>query len=173
MVRNQWLPVTTAQVNQRAADLATRLAEYDQLLQIELLTPTRITQQEHTWSRPDFFSLSKLTAQRVLDLSSQFGGGRPTYQGEPVELKRDLYPSADQVTLVQNDTHWWDAKGFSSRLGRAQVLGGLVGRAVYQAPDWRLLLPWLLWGASVHAGKNAVKGCGMLRLQPFCATCAS
>lgn len=168
LVRDQWLPVTTTQVNAAAADLAEQLAACDNCLQVDFLTPTRVTQNQHKWSQPDFFSFCKLTVQRVLDLSSQFGDGRPTFQGEAVELKRDLYPFADQVQLVRDATRWWDVKGFSSRLERPQVLGGLIGRAVYQAPDWRPLLPWLLWGTSTHVGKNAVKGCGMIRLQPFC-----
>jgi len=79
-------------------------------------------------------------------------------------LKSDLYPAADTVQLVRDETHWWDLKGYSSRLGRGQVLGGFVGRAVYSAPDWRPLLPWLLWGVSTHVGKNVVKGCGIYRL---------
>ncbi|MEZ4731159.1 MAG: CRISPR system precrRNA processing endoribonuclease RAMP protein Cas6 [Caldilineaceae bacterium] len=166
LVRDQWLPVTDTQINAAAARLAAELAAHDNRLQVDFLTPTRVMQNQHKWSRPDFFALCKLTVQRVLDLSTQFGDGRPTLQGEPVELKRDLYPFADQVQLVQDETRWWDVKGFSSRVEREQVLGGLVGRAVYYAPDWRPLLPWLLWGVSTHVGKNAVKGCGMIRLRP-------
>lgn len=167
LVRDEWLLVTDAQINAAADRLAAALAAHDNRLQVDFLTPTRVMQNQHTWSRPDFFALGKLTVQRVLDLSVQFGGGRPTIQGAPVALKRDLYPFADQVQLVQDETRWWDVKGFSSRVEREQVLGGLVGHAVYYAPDWRPLLPWLLWGVSTHVGKNAVKGCGMIRLRPY------
>ncbi len=167
LVRDEWLTVTGGQINAAADRLANELAAHANRLQVDFLTPTRVMQNQHTWSRPDFFALCKLTVQRVLDLSTQFGGGRPTLQDRPVELKRDLYPFADQVQLLTDATRWWDVKGFSTRVEREQVLGGLVGHAVYYAPDWRPLLPWLLWGVSTHVGKNAVKGCGMIRLRPY------
>lgn len=159
MVRSVTLPVTHAQVLAAAEQWATRLAAADNRLVIDFLTPTRITQDDHTAKGPAFFPLAKKIVLRVLDLCAQQGGGRPD-----VQLKSDLYPAADTVQLVRDETHWWDLKGYSSRLGRGQVLGGFVGRAVYSAPDWRPLLPWLLWGVSTHVGKNVVKGCGIYRL---------
>jgi len=39
-----------------------------------------------------------------------------------------------------------------------------MGRACYQAADWRPLLPWLLWGMSAGVGRNIVKGCGIYQL---------
>ncbi|MCB0097018.1 MAG: CRISPR system precrRNA processing endoribonuclease RAMP protein Cas6 [Caldilineaceae bacterium] len=169
-VRADWQSLGHAQVLARAEALAADLAAGDNLLQVDFLTPTRVMQNQHAWSKPDFFPLAKLIVQRVLDLSSQFGGGRPMLAGEPVALKRDIYPYADAVRLVANETRWWDVHGYSSRVGRKQVLGGLVGRAVYQTADWRPLLPWLLWATSTHVGKNAVKGCGMVRLRAISAS---
>ncbi|MEZ4834317.1 MAG: CRISPR system precrRNA processing endoribonuclease RAMP protein Cas6 [Caldilineaceae bacterium] len=74
----------------------------------------------------------------------------------------DIYPWIDQVTLVEDRTRWWDLKGYSGYRGTSQVMGGLMGAATYIAPDWRPLLPWLIWGSIVGVGKNIVKGCGVV-----------
>lgn len=166
MVRTATAAVTHAHVQQATAEWADRLAARGNRLTIQFHTPTRIIQREQTLKQPDFFPLIKQVALRILDLCAQHAEGRPTVDGEPLVLKRDLYPFADTVQLVADATRWWDVKGYSSRLERAQVLGGFVGQATYQAPDWRPLLPWLLWGTLTHVGKNAVKGCGLFDLQP-------
>ncbi len=164
MVRTETLPVTPAAVAAAGETLLATLAAQGNHLQVTFLTPTRIITGEHTAKTPAFFPLIKQVVMRVLDLCTQQGGGRPTINGEPLVLKRDLYPYADQVELLEDHTHWWDVKGHSSRLGQPQVLGGFVGKAVYYAPDWRPLLPWLLWGQSTHVGKNIVKGCGIYQV---------
>jgi hypothetical protein len=166
MVRAGTAPVTHEDV-QRAAHLwGDQLAAHGNRLTIHFHTPTRITQREETLKQPLFFPLVKQVVLRVLDLCTQHANGRPTLAGQPLVLKRDLYPYADTVQLVDDQTRWWDLKGYSARLERQQVLGGLVGQATYVAPDWRPLLPWLLWGSLAHVGKNAVKGCGLFELQP-------
>ena len=164
-------PVNDAHVAQAAARLADRLADRDNRLTVNFATPTRLIKRQGKISAPEPFQLIKNAALRILDLSAQFGGGRPTarLQGngpaaQPLELKRDLFPHADAVVLLDDDTRWWDVSGYSGRLRQAQRLGGFIGRATYAAPDWRPLLPWLLWAAQVQVGKNTVKGCGVLEL---------
>jgi hypothetical protein len=152
-------PVTHAQVLASAARLAQQVRAQENLLGIEFLTPLRLIQGEATVKTPAFFPLAKQVVLRVLDLCAQHGGGRPD-----VVLKRDLYPAADVVTLLADQTSWWDVAGYSGRLGRAQQLGGLVGKACYQAASWDALLPWLVWGEVVQVGKNVVKGCGVYQL---------
>lgn len=165
MVRTETLPVTQEQVQERTETLLAQLAAQDNRLTIDFITPTRIiTGGEHTAKSPAFFPLIKQVVMRLLDLCTQHAGSRPTLNGEAIVLKRDIYPVADQVQLIEDHTHWWDVKGHSSRLGQPQVLGGFVGRATYYTPDWRPLLPWLLWGQSTHVGKNIVKGCGIYQL---------
>lgn len=159
LVHPETLPVTHEQIMQHAALLLKALARNGNLLTVEFLTPTRLTQEEHLVKSAEFLPLAKHVVLRLLDLAAQHGGGRPS-----VVLKSDLYPAAEQVMLVQDHTHWWDVKGYSGRTQRQQVLGGLVGRATYWAPDWQPLLPWLLWGSITQVGKNVVKGCGIYRV---------
>ncbi|MEM7537535.1 MAG: CRISPR system precrRNA processing endoribonuclease RAMP protein Cas6 [Chloroflexota bacterium] len=157
------LPVTHEDVMAAADLLVDQLAAQNNHLQVTFCTPTRLTNNKKTLKQPDFFALAKHAARRVLDLSAQHAGGRP----DDFELRRDLYPYADTVTLVEDNTRWWDVSGYSNRINRAQRLGGFVGTVTYHAPDWRPLLPWLLWGMSTHVGKNVVKGCGIYQIQTY------
>ena len=165
--------VDNAQITAAAEQLADRLEAQDNRLTVNFATPTRLVKRQGILGAPEPFQLIKNIAQRVLDLSAQCGGGRPTIDlqpngptADPLKLKRDIYPHADAVTLVRDDTRWWDVSGYSGRLRQPQRLGGFIGRAVYTAPDWRPLLPWLLWATQLHAGKNTVKGCGVIELAP-------
>ncbi len=164
MVRPETVPVTHEQVLAASDTLADELAANDNQLWVEFLTPMRLTPNHQRATKPDFFAFCKAAVLRMLDLSAQYGGGRPTINGAALELKRDIYGQADGVQLVHDDTHWWDLKGYSSRLQQEQMMGGLMGRACYQTADWRPLLPWLLWGQSTHVGKNIVKGCGIYQV---------
>ncbi len=159
-VQTATLPVTHEQVMASATSWCEHLGRHENLLTVDFLTPLRLIQSEHTVKTPAFFPLAKQVALRVLDLCAQHGGGRPD-----VVLKRDLYPSADTVTLLHDQTQWWDVTGYSGRLARAQNLGGLIGQATYHTRTWESLLPWLVWGEIVQVGKNVVKGCGVYRLR--------
>ncbi|HHY56492.1 MAG TPA: CRISPR system precrRNA processing endoribonuclease RAMP protein Cas6 [Chloroflexi bacterium] len=160
MVQTATLPVTHDQVLATANRLAQQVQTHDNRLAVTFLTPTRLIQTGHTAKTAAFFPLMKQVVLRVLDLCAQHGEGRPA-----VVLKRDIYPAADAVEVVTDNTHWWDVAGYSGRLGREQRLGGLVGTALYRAETWEALLPWLVWGEIVQVGKNVVKGCGVYRLQ--------
>lgn len=159
LVHDVTLPVTHDQIEEATERLLAQLAEADNRLSIHFLTPTRLISKKQILKQPEFFSFSKQVVRRVLDLSAQHGAGRPE-----ISLREDIYPYADAVKLVENHTRWWDVQGYSGRLDRKQVLGGLMGKAVYQCDDWRPLLPWLLWGVSTHVGKNIVKGCGIYQI---------
>lgn len=169
MVQGVTAAVDNAHVADAAAQLADCLEARDNRLTVNFTTPTRLIRRKRKISTPDPFQLIKNAALRILDLSAQFGGGRPTTglqgngpTGQALELKRDLYPYADAVALVKDETRWWDVSGYSGRLRQAQRLGGFTGRATYTAADWRPLLPWLLWASQVQVGKNTVKGCGLI-----------
>lgn len=157
-------PITHPQVLAASAEALALLAEEKNRLTLYFYTPTRLTQDEHKVERPAPFQTLKAAVLRVTDLAAQYGGGRPTLDGRPLHLKMDIYPHADQVQVVVDETRWWDVSGYSGRLEQEQRLGGFVGRVVYQSADWRPLLPWLLWASQTQMGKNVVKGCGIVGL---------
>lgn len=160
VVRMPRLPVTAEQIAAASEALSRELAARDNRLTVEFLTPTRIVQDERLAHRPDFVPLMARLVDRISTLRSQFASDPPV----SYEEKGVLLALANDVQCVRDETVWWDVKGHSTRLGRAQPLGGFVGRATYRAKEWAPLLPWLLWGASTHVGKNAVKGEGWYRL---------
>ena len=160
VVRMPRLPVTPEQIAAASEALSRALATRDNRLTVEFLTPTRIVQDERLAHRPDFVPLMARLVDRIGTLRSQFASDPPV----SYEEKGSLLALANDVECVRDETMWWDVKGHSTRLGRAQPLGGFVGRATYRAKEWAPLLPWLLWGASTHVGKNAVKGEGWYRL---------
>lgn len=164
MVQPVTVPVTHEQILAAAAALADEIEAASGQLWVEFRTPMRLTPNHQRATKPDFFAFAKAAVLRMLDLSAQYGAGRPTIAGRPLALKRDLYGYADGVKLIHDGTRWWDLQGYSSRLQQKQVMGGLVGRVCYQAPDWRPLLPWLLWGMSAGVGRNIVKGCGIYQI---------
>ena len=171
MVHAVTAAVDNRHVSAAAAELAGRLQAADNRLTVKFVTPTRLIKRQGMIAAPEPFQFFKNMALRILDLSAQFGGGRPTIglqcngaSGRALVLKRDLFPYADAVALVKDETRWWDVSGYSGRLRQTQRLGGFVGSATYTAPDWRPLLPWLLWAAQAQVGKNTVKGCGVVEL---------
>jgi len=164
MVQPRTIPVLPADVLDATASLTDQLTARDNHLRIDWLTPTRITQRRELWQDADFFAFGKQVVLRILDLCAQHGGGRPTIDGQPLEVRRDIYPHLNSVELIADQTRWWDVQGYSDRIGRQQRLGGVLSSAVYRAPDWGPLLPWLIWGMSTQVGKNIVKGCGIYQL---------
>jgi hypothetical protein len=148
------LPVTHANVLQAAG----RFPPAGDLT-LHFITPLRLVDHEQLVKTPYFRPLLQRLVERIKDLSQTFGGG-------PVPFDiRELRDLAESVALIEDHTHWLDLHSYSTRLGRQQVIGGLVGRAAYRAADWRPFLPWLIWGAVLHAGKNAVKGDGWFGLE--------
>jgi hypothetical protein len=148
------LPITHGDVLSEA----TRLPRQGSLT-IHFITPMRLIDRELLVKTPYFRPLLQRLAERIKSLVENFGGGTVPYAiGE-------LRDRAESVDLVENHTTWVDLKGYSTRLGREQVIGGLVGRATFQTGDWAPFLPWLIWGTILHAGKNAVKGDGWFALE--------
>jgi hypothetical protein len=143
------LPVTHAHV-QRCADRLPRSGQ----LRMFFITPMRLIQDERTVNIPYFRPLFQRLLERIKSLVENFSG-----DAAPFEI-RTLRDAADKVALVEDHTSWLDLQGYSTRLRRPQMIGGLVGWATYQCADWEPFLPWLIWGSLLHAGKNAVKGDG-------------
>ncbi|RMF83063.1 MAG: CRISPR system precrRNA processing endoribonuclease RAMP protein Cas6 [Nitrospinota bacterium] len=159
MVQTPRLLVDEHQIVMASDALLEKLAAGENRLAIHFLTPMRIVQDRHLVKQPRFTPFLARLLDRVSALRSQFSQEPPLSREE----KGALLALASRVDLVVDATRWWDIKGRSTRLQRAQPLGGFVGRVVYQAPNteiWRPLLPWLLWGQSTQVGKNVVKGCG-------------
>lgn len=161
MVQTPQNAVSSTQVQAATERITQRLRASDGRLSVRFLTPARIVHEKKLVHQPQFRPLFQRLLERVNELQRTFG------QATEPPAWQELLALADQVTLSQDDTGWWDVQGRSSRLEREQQLGGFIGLAAYSAPPevWSPLLPWLIWGMSTHVGKNAVKGSGWYSLR--------
>lgn len=161
MVEMPAVAVTAESIAQRATRLAETLASGDGLLTLRLLTPLRLIHEERLMHRFAFVPFFQRLLERLYATAAHFSAAAerftPTALSEDV---RQLLPVAQTVRVVTDRSHWWDVTGYSQRKGGPTHLGGLVGDVVLWAPDWKPLLPYLLWGESIQLGKNVVKGCG-------------
>jgi hypothetical protein len=131
------------------------------VLEVRFLTPMRLVDGEALVKTPDF----GVFFQRLLQRIDQLGQQHASDERRPKEEIERLHRLADQVRLVETDTQWIDLWGPSSRRGRATPMGGFVGRATYRSRDWSALLPWLVLGQGVQAGKLAAKGNGVFQIE--------
>jgi hypothetical protein len=143
-----------------------RVRAQDRALQINFLTPLRVIHHGGLmrWFTFSFFFQRLL--ERLYALGEHFDA-EPDRFGKPTlrETVNRLLPLAERVKMVENQTEWWDVKGYSSRLKKPHYLGGLVGSVTLASDDWPELLPFLLWGQSVQLGKNVVKGGGWFEVK--------
>ncbi len=158
-------------VLQAAEQILARCTEAEPRLRLQFLTPTRIIHQGHLMRRFAFEPFFQRVLERLFMVAEDFGD--PPLADARARLREAVQfalPLARTVQVVMDRTWWWDVRGYSSRLKRTQPLGGLMGEVVLAAPrsTWEALLVPLLWVQLIHVGKNAVKGQGMIKIQPMC-----
>jgi hypothetical protein len=175
-VQTPALPVDGAQVAAEAVALAARaagsslappalgerggatLSPQRLALRLTLRSPTRLVEAGRL-VKPESFQLRTLVArllERLDALGAHYGAG-PT-GADPAALLRQ----AEAVRVVERRLTWRDLFRASGRHGRLLPMGGLVGEVVLEG-DLEPLLPWLVWGALVHVGKDAAMGNGALQ----------
>jgi hypothetical protein len=129
-------------------------------LAIHFLTPTRLEGKGQLFKMPDFSVFFHRLLYRIDELNRQFAGGE---RRDPAQVTH-LNTLAEKVRLVEVDVRWRELWSHSGRKGRKTPLSGFTGTAVYHADDWTELLPWLIWGQAVQAGKSTAKGNGVFEL---------
>ena len=160
------LSVTSQDIQHRAQRLLSQLARQENHLTLRFLTPLRLIHQEKLMRKFDFSPFVQRLSERLFALNQHYGPQeqQPHDREELRTIMTHLLPLAHKVQVVQDDTFWWDVKGYSSRLKKYHYLGGLVGEITLWAEDWTPFLPLLLWGESVQLGKNVVKGGGWFEI---------
>lgn len=160
-VRRPTLKITPSAVQ----DIALSLPKH--AVTLELMTPMRLTVGEKLAHQ----IVPRVFIQRLLErcqsMSEQYAefapDEKPPTRDEWIAAQTHLLAYADAVTVGYDDTYWVEAFSGSRRTNRVSPISGVVGRLRWEgqvAP----LLPWLLWGSTLHVGKNAVKGSGYYRL---------
>ncbi len=125
-------------------------------------TPLRIIHEKRLLKTPRFEAIFDALLKRLDELADLYAGG---YQ-RPYAERLWLRQAARQVELAENCTEWVELSSHSNRTDRDTWISGLIGRAVYRAPQavWDDLLEWLDWAEIVQVGKDTVKGNGVVRI---------
>lgn len=147
---------------ERVAEAATLLQE--DAITLEFLTPLRLTANKKLLKEPDPVVFMQRLIERCQALVTYYADvPEPPPSQEWRDLSQQLMTGAQQLTIAYDDTRWVESWSGSRRQQRYTPISGLVGVTRWEG-DLRPLLPWILWGQSLHVGKNAVKGNGWYRI---------
>lgn len=153
-------PITQEQVLAAASALPANR------LRLRFLTPTQLITQKRMLQRPDLTALIARLLERCQTLAETYGGSdgvSPNADGSWTALHTRLTQAAQGVAVTYDNTRWIRAYSGSRRANRQQDVSGFVGDVEFTG-DVRDLREWLVWGALLHVGKNAVKGNGWYTL---------
>jgi hypothetical protein len=131
---------------------------------LKLLTPLRLTSQGTLVKRAEPTVFIARLLERCQALVTHYAD-TPQVPA-PDEWKAvlsALKQAAEHVHIGYEDTKWLEVFSGSRRQGRSTPISGLIGMVRWDgavAP----LREWLLWGQSLHVGKDAVKGNGWFRV---------
>jgi hypothetical protein len=160
-VKRPTLQITPAVVQ----DVADGLPKH--AVTLELLTPMRLTANESLVKQIDPAIFMQRLIERCQNLAEHYAElpaevVRPT-RLDWVAAQTALLEAANGLRVGYDETVWTEAFSGSRRTGRMSPISGMVGRIRWEG-EVTPVLPWLLWGATLHVGKNAVKGSGYYRV---------
>jgi len=131
---------------------------------LRFLTPTRLTSQSVLVQRPTLGVLMRRLLERIQALAeqnqaqSEVAANLPHWKTEWIRMG-ELGDALDADRLIADNTYWKDVFSHSRSKGRSSPIGGFMGKARWRIAEQDVLY-WLLWGQSIHVGKNTVKGDG-------------
>jgi hypothetical protein len=158
-VQKPTLQVTPPRVAEAAA------GGHSERITVEFLSPTRLIAGSKLVKRPDPLVFIQRLLERCQTLAEYYSeAGDPPTREEWRAAAAQMQYAAQPLRITYNDTEWHDAWSGSSRKDRMTPIGGLVGTVRWEG-DVRLLRPWVLWGQSLHVGKDTVKGNGWYRVK--------
>lgn len=150
------IPATCEQVNEASAGLAASL------LTLRFVTPAQITTGDNTDTSqsgcPPFDAIVARLVERCQSIELHYTD-QPTPQPRWRDAYLQLTEQAAAVTIVRDETWWVNAHSGSRRANRRNSISGVVGEVTFSG-DLKPFIPWLVWGQSLHVGKNTAKGNG-------------
>jgi len=131
---------------------------------LEFLSPLRLTANNKLVKTPDPRIFIQRLIERCQRLAEYYAEiDLPPTATEWRGLSDTLCQQAATWQIGYDSTQWVEAFSGSRRQGRVTPIGGLVGVVRWDG-DVTEAYAWLLWGQSLHVGKDAVKGNGWYRL---------
>ncbi len=147
-------PATLAVSHQDILDYAATLPA--DRLTLNLLTPMQIIAEGKPLRDFRFRPFFQRLMERLMTLSGTVGAAR--FFEDEAE-RHALLAAADAITVEPHRLRWQRLRSYSTRQRKETYLSGMMG-LVTLVGDLAPFLPWLVWGAQLHVGKDAVKGDG-------------
>lgn len=142
-------------------DLAVESPLTEQPVVVELLSPTRLLRDGRLLPGRQPVPFAVLIA-RILDRFAGLYGENSSDLLRP-DLRATIETQAARIRLLDDSTRWIEVRDYSARSGTEMLLGGKVGRLLYDGEAARFL-PILRAGEILHVGKNTASGCGRIRV---------
>lgn len=158
IVKPPTLQITPPRVTEAAQQLNS------QRITLNFLTPIRLTGNDKLVKQPD----PVVFIQRLLERCQRLAGYYAETDTPPpysawLEVYHALSSHAEHVCIAADYTSWQEGWSGSRRQQRYTPVSGIVGTVRWEG-DLSPLLPWLLWGQSLHVGKSVVKGNGWYQI---------
>lgn len=131
---------------------------------LQFIAPMRLVNKGQLAKKPQLGVLLRRLLERAQTLV-EHESADPTHIAPPDRWKAEwerigqIGDGLDRENLVYDHTRWIDVSSYSHARQRSTPIGGIVGEARWREVPSEVLV-WLLWGQSLHVGKNAVKGDG-------------
>ena len=151
------VPVITVQPQDHKERVAQLSKEH---ITLQLLTPLRLIDREHTVREAKFRPLVQRLLERYLALERYYGNQEVMVSREEKGAWLNL---ADNIQCSNDQTSWLELKSYSNRQRRSTPIGGLVGSATFEG-NLAPFLNLLVTGELIHVGKNVVKGDGWYKI---------
>lgn len=150
-------------VNHKAIQYAVNAWRSNEIL-LRFLTPTRLTDHGGLARKPTMGVILRRLLERTQSLveqsqpKDQIAAWLPQWKAE-WERMGELGDALDDGQQISDETYWKDVSSYSRHKGRYSPISGFMGKVRYRLTE-RDVLYWLLWGQSLHIGKNTAKGDG-------------
>jgi hypothetical protein len=152
------IPVTGEVTSQIAISLSTNEVK------LHFLTPAQLTGHDRQFQHePDFATLIARLLERCQAMETHY-----TVAPQSTEVWRNRFQAltalAAEIERVESRVRWIVAYSSSQRTQYTHDVSGFAGTVVFRG-DLTPFREWLLWGQSLHIGKNTVKGNGWYCLE--------
>lgn len=136
---------------------------------LEFITPMRLIEAGKLVHKPQMGPLLRRLIERAQSLNEHYSPMpelNPLRERWKLEWQR-MSEIGDQIDLagsLNDQTEWVNIESYSRARGRSTPIGGFVGTASWRIDSYDVLV-WLLWGQSLHIGKNVAKGDGYFKVK--------
>ncbi|HVU14342.1 MAG TPA: CRISPR system precrRNA processing endoribonuclease RAMP protein Cas6 [Phototrophicaceae bacterium] len=157
-VQSPTLAVTPVRVTELAAELP------DNRITLHFLTPTRLISAGKLVKTPNPAVMVGRLLERCQNLAEHYAESDGNESSDHwKQTAAALVEQARELRLAYSEIAWIEVFSGSKRQGRATPISGFTGAARWEGAVTPLR-EWLLWGQSLHVGKDAVKGNGWYRV---------